>query len=451
MPANDFLTDQEYNAYRLQALDMVRKHQSPTMADTLDALQLEIFENGGQGCYFFDMRGQRYFDAATGGGVFALGHANPAITEAVCAQVRKGALSTRAGFIPKQLELLQKLSEITPGHYQHGYIGSSGTEVIEAALRLARLTTGRPKVIGMEYSYHGMSIATISLTGIPYCQSGSPSQLQDAKIIPYGSLEAAADAIDDSTAAVILEPIQWAAGCRVASSEYLQGLRRLCDERGTMLILDEIQTGMGHTGTWFAAERADIVPDILIIGKTLSGGAVPVAAIMYSEKIAQAEAQIPVFLNSTFAGNPLACTAALATIKFIQENDLLKRVEAISQFIDRQLLQLRQEYPDIIASQNGLGLMRCLIASAPQYGLLLSMFLQKEHHILLPSLSYNPAMLRLSPPYIASDAEIEKLFVSIGQVCHKLRAMGSEGIQQQLAQDRDKIAAYLQKKKQLEH
>ena len=266
--------------------------------------------------------------------------------------------------MPRQLELLDKLSEITPGHYSHGFFGSSGTEVIEAALRLAHLTTGRRKIIGMEYSYHGMSIAAISITGIPYSHNGAPSEFADAAIIPYDNLEAAAAAIDEDTAAVILEPIQWAAGCRTASTDYLQGLRRLCDERGVILTLDEIQTGMGHTGPWFASERAQIVPDITVIGKTLSGGTVPVAAIMYNDRIAQAESQIPMFLNSTFAGNPLACTAALATIQAIQDGGLLKRVEAISRIIDQRLPQLLQEYPDILTSHNGLGLMRCLIAAA---------------------------------------------------------------------------------------
>ena len=446
MPDNVFLTEPEYAAYRLKLLDLVRRHQSPMMADVLEALELELFENGGQGCYVFDMRGKRYFDAATGGGVFALGHAHPKVVEAVCAQARKGSLSTRAGFVPLQLELLQKLSEITPGHYSHGYIGSTGTEVIEAALRLARLTTGRRKIIGMEYSYHGMSIAAISLTGIPYCHNGVPSEFADAVLIPYEDLQAAEAAIDEDTAAVILEPVQWAAGCRAADTAYLQGLRRLCSQRGVILILDEIQTGMGHTGPWFASERAQIIPDITIIGKTLSGGAVPAAAIMYNDQIAQAESKIPMFLNSTFAGNPLACAAALTTIRVIQEDDLLQRVSAISRIIDRQTERLLQEYPDIIPSQNGLGLMRCLIASHPQYGMMLSMFLQKEHGILLPALSYNQTLLRLSPPYIASDAEIEGLFAAVSQVCGQLREMGLEGIQQRLAQDQAKITAFLKEK-----
>ena len=447
MPDNSFLTEQEYEVYRIKALDMVRKHQNKIVADIFETLGNETFENGGEGCYYFDMRGQRYFDAGTGGGVFALGHGNPEIVEAVCAQIRKGALSFRAGFVPKHLELLQKLSEIVPGHYQHGYIGSTGTEVIEAALRLARLTTGRPKIVSMEYSYHGMSIATISLTGIPGFHKGCPSELPYAKIIPFADEAAAEATIDNDTAAVILEPIQWAAGCRVAGTEYLQKLRKLCDERGALLIFDEMQTGMGHTGYWFAADRAGVIPDFMIIGKTISGGVVPVAAVMYADKIAEAELQIPNFLNSTYAGNPMACTAALASIKFIQDRHLLARVNELSQLIEKHLNSICHEFPDILAYHSGLGLMRCLMTSHPLYGIMLGDFLLKEHQINLPCLSYiNPCMLRLSPPYIASDAEIENLFKATETVCRKLRLMGLKGIQEFMAQEQAKLTAQIQPK-----
>ncbi|MBQ7569046.1 aspartate aminotransferase family protein [bacterium] len=442
MPVHTFMSAQEYAEYRPQALDMVRRHQNEQTADALEALDDELFECCGEGCYFYDVRGRRYFDATTGGGVFALGHANPDVVESVCAQARKGGLSSRVGFIPKQLELLKELSEIVPGNHTYGYIGSTGTEVIEAAMRLARLTTGRTKIVSMEFGYHGMSIATVSVTGVPYCHAGSPDELPDAELIPYNNLEAAARAITDDVAAVIIEPIQWAAGCRVASPEYLRGLRRLCTEHGSLLIFDEIQTGMGRTGQWFAAQRANVVPDIIICGKALSGGVAPIAAIMYSKRVHEAESKIPSFLNSTFAGNPLACSAALAAIKYIKDNNLLARINALSDLLVKHLDELCERYPDIVCRHDGLGLMRCAITTAPQYGIAMSAFLHLEHEVWLSALAYDPRCLRISPPYIASDADIEQLFAAISAVCQQMRTLGPQGVQQFLAEANAKIAAH---------
>ena len=444
MPAEtNFISPEEFPAFRAQALQGVATHVNSQVARVIEAVDEDLFEWSGQGSYFYDAQGRRFFDAATCGGVFALGHAHPKIVDAACAQVRKGGLSTHAGFVPNQLRLLHRLSQIVPGHHAHGHIGSTGTEATEAALRLARLTTGRPKVVGTESGYHGMSISSLSVTGIPYCHVGTPRESADALIIPYNDLEAADKALTDEVAAIILEPVQWAAGCRVASIEYLQGLRRLCDERGVLLILDEIQTGLGRTGTWFAADRAGIVPDLITIGKALSGGMAPISAVMYSERVHQAEAKIPTFLNSTFAGNPLSCAVALATLDCIASENLLERVKVLGDKVAQKFDELLIKFPEMLRYHSGLGLMRCLITRSAPFGSMISALLLKEHGILLPAMLYNPAILRISPPFNTSDAELETFFAELEAVCAQMQAMGESGVQKLQASIQAKAIAAL--------
>ena len=427
MPTDiNFMDEKQYAAYRRQIFELMAQHSSPEVARNLEAMGLEFLEHSGRGCYIYDVRGRRYFDAATGGGVFALGHAHPSVVEAVCAQARLGALSARVGIVPSNLQLLHRLSALVPGNPQYGHIGSTGTEAVEAALKLARLTTGRPHFVGMEYGYHGMSIATVSVSGVP--TSAFPTWMSDAHKIPFNDIEAARRVIDESVAAVILEPIQWAAGCRAADIEYLRQLRQICTERGALLILDEIQTGLGRTGAWFYSERAGIVPDMTIIGKALSGGVMPISAVMYGEEIHRAEAAQPLYINSTFAGNPLACAAALAALDYLERPEVLPRINAVSRRLEEKLEDLQRRFPHIVTGHSGMGLMRCLVTSSPAVGFLLSLILQFEQGVCMPALTYDQRTLRISPPYIAADEDLDFLFGAWDAACERLTALGPDGL-----------------------
>ncbi len=446
MNTEGYLTDEEYIQYRSKILASLDTHINPSLSLSIEALDAEIIEWRGEGCFICDPRGRRYFDGATGGGVFALGHAHPRIVEAVCQQAKLGGLSVRVGCVPKSLELMDKLSEIIPGHYTHGHIGTTGTEAVEAALKLARLTTGRSRFLGMQSGYHGMSIASLSVSGIPAYREGFPPLLHEAQIIPYNDIEAAKAAITDEIAAIILEPIQWGAGCRVAEIEYLQALRRLCDEHGVMLIFDEIQTGMGRTGYWFAADRAQVVPDMIVCGKALSGGMMPISALMYNERVHQAQLPHPLFITSTFAGNPLSCAAAIATIDFMREENLLDHVRELSDISQHELDRLQAKHPDIIASHSGLGLMRGLLTTYPIYGFVMSIILQLEHRVCMPCMAFDQRMLRFSPPFIASTDEIRQVFDAIDKTCQRLHQMGISGVQQYMQEMATKVAQVAQKR-----
>ncbi len=434
------LTEEKNRQQTEVVLGRLERHVHPVLARNLRILHEEFVEWRSEGCHVYDPLGIPYFDAVGAGGVFGLGHSHPRVVEAVRRQLDRGALSVRTGLIPGHLELLERLSRIVPGQMPYGYIGSTGTEAMESALKLARLTTGRPGLVGMEMGYHGMSVATLSVSGTTYWREGFPPLLEPCRLIPFNDLAAADKAIDSTTAAVFVEPVQWASGCTVASPEFLVGLRSLCDQRGALLILDEIQTGLGRTGRWFAAEHSGVVPDMISVGKTLSGGVMPVSALMYNQKVQEASLRRPLFNNSTFGGNPLACAAALATLEVLESDSLVQRAEELGSRLETGLDTLKTAFPAVVAGQRGQGLMRCLFTRDPRYGLMISSILMKDHHMILPSMAHAPYVLRMSPPFICASADIDRIVATLSEACAKVKALGLPGIDRYMREVGQKLA-----------
>lgn len=424
----EILDEEEHRRLVGGVLDRLERHASPVLARNMRLLGEDFTEWRAEGCYVYDPLGRPHFDAVGAGGVFGLGHSHPRVVEAVRRQLDRGALSVRIGLVPGQLELLERLSRVVPGNMPYGFVGSTGTEAMEAALKLARLATGRPGLIGMQMGYHGMSIATLSVSGTSYWREGFPPLLEPTRLLPFGDVQAAAAAIDDTTAAVVLEPIQWASGCSVAPPEYLRTLKKLCEERGALLILDEIQTGLGRTGRWFAAEHAGVVPDMIAVGKVLSGGVVPVSALMYGDRVQDACNRRALFNNSTFGGNPLACAAAVATLDVLESEGLVARADELGRRLEVGLHRLQSAFPGLVAGQQGQGMMRCLFTRDPRFGMMLANVLMKEHRILLPSMAHAPHVLRMSPAYISTHEEIDRMFGALEQACESVFKMGLAGI-----------------------
>lgn len=425
---DETLTSEQSAALVDGLLTGLEVHMNPVLAHNMRVLGEDFTEWRASGCHVYDPQGRAYFDAVGAGGVFGLGHSHPRVVDAVRRQLERGALSVRMGLVPGQLELLERLARVAPPGLVHGFLGSSGTEAVEAALKLARLATGRPGLVGMEMGYHGMSIATLSVSGIPYWKDGFPPLLEPCRLVPFGDLAAAEKAVDSHTAAVILEPVQWASGCTVAPPDYLRGLRRLCDERGALLILDEIQTGLGRTGRWWGADHAGVVPDLLCVGKVLSGGVVPVSALLYNARVQAVAAQRTLFNNSTFGGSPLACAAAVATLDVLESEGLVHRAAELGQRLEAGLNGLQQSFPALLAFQRGQGMMRCLFTRDPRYGMMISATLMREHRVLLPSMAHAPHVLRMSPPFVATDGDLGRMFTALEASCAAVREMGLEGI-----------------------
>lgn len=287
--------------------------------------RLPITFDRGEGAWLWDTEGKRYLDAISGVAVCSLGHAHPAISRAICEQAGKLLHTSNIYRVQLQEKLAGELCRLSG--LDNAFFCNSGAEANEAALKIARRYghhrgVERPAVVVMEGSFHGRTLATLSATGNPKVQDGFEPLVEGFIRVPYGSV-AAVEAVNDSNVvAVLVEPVQGEGGVRVPTDDYLSGLRRVCDQRGWLLMLDEVQTGIGRTGKWFAFQHYGIMPDVMTLAKALGNG-VPIGACL-ARGIA-ADMLTAGKHASTFGGNPLACSAALAVLKTMAENGLVQR------------------------------------------------------------------------------------------------------------------------------
>lgn len=281
-----------------------------------------------EGVYIFDKEGKKYFDLISGIAVSNLGHQNKEITDAIKKQVDKYLHVMVFGEFDQdpQIKLANKLAEILPEKLNTSYFVNSGTEANEAALKLAKRFTGRTQIVSCNKSYHGSTHGSLSVTGNEIKKYAVRPLLPGIRFMDFNSIPDL-ELIDKETACVIIEPIQGDAGVRIPSMEYMKALREKCNETGALLIFDEIQTGFGRTGKFFAFEHFDVVPDILTIAKAMGGG-MPIGAFVASSELMETLTHDPVLGHiTTFGGHPVNCAAALANINVLTSADLISKVE----------------------------------------------------------------------------------------------------------------------------
>ncbi len=441
----DTLSEEEYAVLLHQLLEEQKQHQNPLIPASYEATGTCLIEWRTQGKFLYDPKGIPYFDCLGAGGVFALGFNHPDVIETVKKQLDRMPLSPRLGVSPGQSALARKLNALIPEwNLPFIFIGNSGTEAIEAAIKLARLATRRPGLIGTLEGYHGMSTGTLSLSGLKLWKEGIEPGLGAIKLVPHGNFKALEKVVDHNTAAIVLEPIPWASGCIVPPPDYFPKIRELCDRKGVLLIADEIQTGLGRTGKTFALQHWNIKPDILCIGKALTGGVMPVSAVLYNDKVKQAEIPRPLFNNSSFGGNPLACAAACTTLDVMQRDNLFERARELGNQLETGFEQLCHTYPEVFKTHHGSGLMRCIETTSPAYGTLLQEKLMKQHRILVAAMLHAPHLVRVSPPFIATSADIDQLIEACLSCGKELRTIGASKAQQQVNEMCRKVIDALQ-------
>jgi len=359
----------------------------------------------GEGAWLFDTDGKRYLDALSGIAVNTLGHAHPRFTAALKAQIDRLIHTSNVYQIPLQEQLAAKLCAVSG--MQEVFFGNSGCEANEAAIKLARLY-GRnrgidnPAIIVMEKSFHGRTLATLSATGNRKVQAGFEPLVKGFVRVPYDDLEAVRQVAqnDRNVVAVLVEPIQGECSIRTPDAGYLQGLREICDAQNWLLMLDEVQCGMGRTGRWFAHQHSAILPDVMTLAKGLGSG-VPIGACLAAGKATGTFK--PGNHGSTFGGNPLACTAGIATLDIIEQDGLLAHAEQIGQMI-------RDDLAAALQGVNGITTIR-------GQGLILGIELDKPcaelvGHGLDNGLLINvtaDSVIRLLPPLILSREEAQQL------------------------------------------
>ena len=354
----------------------------------------------GEGTRIWDDTGKEYLDFVAGWAVDNLGHSHPAIADAVAEQARVLVQTSNQFYTVPQLELAEVLVENSC--LDRVFFGNSGAEANEGAVKLARKygklhRNGAYEVITAGNSFHGRTLATWSATGKPHDEDPFQPLPVGFVHVPYGDLDAITGATTDRTAAVMLEPVQGEGGVNIPPPGYLKAVRQWCDEKGLLLILDEVQTGLGRLGTLFGYEQFDIEPDVMTLAKGLGGG-VPIGAFMTTEAAAVLE---PGDHGSTFGGNPLACAAANASTRFIIENDIPENARKMGAALGERLSGI-MERQDSVKAVRGMGLLHAVdFTSEISAGVLAAC---NEGGLLLNAIS--PTTIRLMPPLTVTEDEV---------------------------------------------
>ena len=353
----------------------------------------------GEGCYLYDADGNEILDMFPGWAVSGLGHCHPKVVEALRRQAGELLHIDNTFYSEPQGRLAKLLSE--RGFGGKCFFCNSGAEANEAALKLARLHTAseKYKFITAEGSFHGRTFATVTATAQPKYHEGFLPLLPGFSYIPFNDIGALEAAFSDEVAAVMVEPIQGEGGINVATAEFLEAIRRLCDENGALMILDEVQTGIGRTGKWFGYQHYDVEPDIITMAKALGGGTA-IGAMMAKEDVAAS--LVPGKHASTFGGNCLACAAGVAVIEAIEEDGLLEHAVEIGEYAQQKLRDLQQKH-SAIDSVRGVGLMIGVQLTRPGSEIV-DRCLEKGLRINCTS----GTVLRFMPAMIATKEQIDK-------------------------------------------
>ena len=372
-----------------------------------------VFWERARGWTVDDVDGTRYIDLTSAFGVASIGHANPAVVAAIEGQARD-LVHGMGDVHPSEVRtrLLERLARVLPPALEKTFLGTSGSEAVEAALKTAVLATGRSRFVAFRNAYHGLSLGALTVTGIEKFRTPFahliPGVTAFAPYPPDGSIDDVAALVDERTAAVIVEPIQGRGGCIVPPDGFLSALRRLCDERGALLIFDEIYTGFGRTGDWFACNHENVVPDIICVGKAMGGG-VPVSAAVARAAVMDAwpESRGEALHTSTYLGNPLGCAAALAAIGEIERLRLPERARSLEGLV-RERAQSLLERGAIVAAR-GRGLMWGLaLPDGEQAERAVSNALARGVILLQAGPLGN--VLQISPPLIISENALHRAF-----------------------------------------
>ncbi len=371
--------------------------------------RLPVTFTKGEGALLWDTEGKQYLDALSGIAVCNVGHARPEVADAICAQAHNLLHTSNLYQIAHQTALAEKLCALSG--LEQVFFGNSGAEANEAAIKIARLYGHNkgiavPTVIVMTHSFHGRTMATLTATGNAKVQAGFAPLVEGFVRAPYGDAEAVAQLMvqNPSIVAVLVEPIQGEGGIRIPEADYLPRLRELCDQHDCLLMLDEIQAGMGRTGTWFAFQHTAIKPDVMTLAKALGNG-VPIGACVAGGKAANVFG--PGNHGSTFGGNPLACRAALAVIEVMEKEQLLARTGELGEYF---LQQFRARLSGVagVVDIRGQGLMLG-VELARDCGELVKQALEKG--LLINVTAGN--VIRLLPPMVISNAQADEIITIV--------------------------------------
>jgi ornithine--oxo-acid transaminase len=412
-----------------------QEYVNPQWVSLLNLLALNVRYERCTGTELFTRGGRRILDFLSGYCVYNTGHNHPHIVQALKDELDRSGPAMLQSHVPELAgELAQRLCELAGGGLGKVYFGSSGSEGVEAAVKFARATTGRPGMVYAQNSFHGLTAGALSLMNDEFWRNGFGPFLQDAVGVPFGDLAALERALGTGrNAAFIVEPVQAEAGIQVPSRAYLQAAQELCHEHGTLYILDEVQTGMYRTGTFLAAQQFGLRPDMVILAKALSGGLVPVSAVLMTDNIyhsVYSSLKRAIVHTSTFSENSLSMRAGLATLEVLEREELGPRALRLGEDFRADLRETLAPF-EIVKEVRGVGLLCGIEFSAPRrlglralyeafhqihpamFGQVLVMRMFREHNILTQICGNNFMVLKAAPPLIVSKEQLDAFVEAI--------------------------------------
>jgi putrescine aminotransferase len=396
----------------LSVIDKYQQFVNPTQVALLKIAGFDHIEDEAHGCVITDLDGNEYIDCLGGYGVFSLGHRHPDVVRAVKNQLDRMPLSSKTFLNRPLADLAEKLASIAPGDLQYTFMCNSGTEAVEGALKVARMATGKTDVIATTGGFHGKTMGALTATGRDVYKTPFEPLIPGFVNVAFDDVEAVRAAITDRTAAVIVEPIQGEGGIKVPSKGYLPALRKITAKAGVLLIMDEVQTGLGRTGKMFACEHWSLSPDIMTLAKALGGGVIPCGAFMATPQIwDRVFRENPFIHTSTFGGSELACAAALAAIEATLAEDLPARAAKLGLYFLAGLRSLCEKYPELLVEARGLGLMLGVEFRDADIGKIVIGTLVHQGVIAAYTLN-SPQVIRFEPPLIIDQAQIDKVLAA---------------------------------------
>ena len=406
---------------RAAALVDFGTYLNPQKVRVMRTAGLDLVEGERSGAWVWDVDGRRFLDCFTSAGSFNVGRRHPKVVAAA-----KEALDhlDHGNFLlcsAQKARLAERLAELSPGNLTCTTFGTGGGEAVDFALKLARGATGRPRVVSTVNGYHGHTGFALSAGGRDAFREPFEPLIPEFVFVPFGDADALRDAVDERTAAVILEPIQGEGGIVVPPDGYLTAAREACDGVGAKLIFDEIQTGMGRTGRWFASQHEGVVPDVMTVAKSLGGSLAAISATIYTEEMREFLIPHPFIHLSTFGGSDLACAIALATLEVIEEEGLVENAAAMGDRLLAGLAELAARHPDMIGETRGRGLMTGVKYREDSHGPRMSYQLSQRGVLAIYS-GNEPSVMRLMPSLIVGPDEIDLLLTALDESINAVRA-----------------------------
>ncbi|MCX7885175.1 MAG: aspartate aminotransferase family protein [Caloramator sp.] len=446
----EFVTvDDALNFKREQVRENYKEYISSSAVQLLGLLDFDKHFIRAEGTKVYDEDGNEYIDLLGGYGALNVGHNNKFILEEIkkvigLPNILQASIYNFAGALAKDLAL------ITSGKLQRTFYSNSGAEAVEGALKLAKISSGKTKLIYCNNSFHGKSMGALSVTGRKKYQDPFKPLVPDCYEVPYGDADALEEMIKSlkDVAAFIVEPVQGEGGINVPPKGYLKRVRKICTKYDVYLIADEIQTGFGRTGYMFACEAEDVVPDIMCFAKSIGGGIIPIGGYITTDEIwkkAYGKVEKAFLHTSTFGGNTIACAAGIASIKYILENDLPKQAKEKGEYFLKRLMELKGKY-SIIKDVRGMGLMIGVEFVEPKgvlntitagklselsneyFASLVAGKLMNEYGIITAYTLNNPNVIRLEPPLIISYEEIDKVISALESIFEKNKSFLGLGL-----------------------